>query len=170
MEPPVLAPTGPLASISTVTETKLERCLRRTGTLKRKDRKVFREVDRLAPILARVMTLLDKSANDDQGETIDLIDDIRIVEGKRSHRFWQRLGLDDIRLDFTGERVRLRIAIDKLSSALISLIKTIDTSHSGSVLVMAAKLRALLAYHTFCRGIETRVAEDQDDGSSEEED
>lgn len=162
------SPPPPPSSVSTATETKLERRLRRTSTLKRKDRKVYREVDRLAPILARLVSLLEKKPTDTQQfEIIDRVDDMGIVEGRCSQRLGERWGLDEIRLDLTGERVPLRIAVEKLSSSLISLIRTIDTSDSN-VRITNAKLRALLAYHTFCRGVEVRVAEEADDDSSEE--
>ena len=67
------------------------------------------------------------------------------MEGRRPHRLGHRLGLDDIRLDFTGERVGLCVVIKKLSLALVSLIKNVDNHHIGSVLFMNAKIQALLA-------------------------
>ena len=165
-----MAHPPPPAPPSVPTATGQTKCLRRAVTLKTKDRKVFREVDRLAPILAILVSLLTKKpSHDQQFETVDQVDDIRIVEGRRSHRVGEGWGLDEIRLDFTGERVRLRIAVEKLSSSLISLIETvIDARRPDSALIANAKLRALLAYHTFCRGVEVRVAEEVDEDSSED--
>lgn len=92
---------------------------------------------------------------------VDSIDDIRVKEGQRSYRFAEWMGLkDDFQFDLNGDRVGISAGIERVSMACDDLTKRLNReSEVGleSAGIKAAKLEALLAYHTFFRGIDTRV-------------